>query len=220
MTTENAATPKIDALLAGRVAQILFLLLSLLLVIGVLRDSLILLYSGLGSRGNFFLNGLKRITTPSGLPILLSLALCITTILWLYRSHVKMTRMDGKASRFKSYWTIIGFFIPIVNLFRPIQVVSELWNANVKDQSHKNESNPTNATGDKSAAPAIIIIWWVLLVLYPVPRLITSTIFRMDTSSEAIGTGIVQSIMLCISALLATVIIERITFTQNLENEI
>lgn len=45
-------------------------------------------------------------------------------ISWLYKAH-RSDRMNPSALDHKSFWAIIGWFVPIMNLFRPYSMISD-----------------------------------------------------------------------------------------------
>ena len=71
---------------------------------------------------------LERFDTVSMLTTFSYLGLLILTgsafISWLYKAH-RSDRVDPDALEHKSFWAIIGWFVPIMNLFRPTQMISD-----------------------------------------------------------------------------------------------
>ncbi|HXH77082.1 DUF4328 domain-containing protein [Nocardioides sp.] len=49
----------------------------------------------------------------------------ITFICWLFQAH-RSDRTDPVALQHESYWAVIGWFIPIMGLFRPYQMVDDV----------------------------------------------------------------------------------------------
>jgi hypothetical protein len=50
-------------------------------------------------------------------------------IVWLHRQRINVRAFGCRGFRFTRIWTVIGFLIPVVNSYRPYQVVSEVWRA-------------------------------------------------------------------------------------------
>ncbi len=84
----------------------------------------------------------------------LYIAAGIAFLMWIYRAHRNLPSLQAANLRFTPGWAVGWFFIPIMNLFRPYQVVSEIWKA----------SNPkvdtTDGTSWKSVATSPIVGWW------------------------------------------------------------
>jgi hypothetical protein len=69
-------------------------------------------------------------------------------ISWLYKAH-RSDRLDPVALSHKSFWAIIGWFVPIMSLFRPTQMISD-----------------TRRGADPLAvSPAYQPIWWGAFIL-------------------------------------------------------
>ncbi len=85
---------------------------------------------------------------------LVSLAITAVAFLtWLHRARVNVRALGVRRLAYGREWTVLGFLVPLLNLFRPYQVVREIWQA----------SDPS--TGDPMAwkvvtAPRRIAIWW------------------------------------------------------------
>ena len=78
----------------------------------------------------------------------------IAFFMWIHRVHRNLPSLHVLGLRFSPGWAVGWFFVPIFSLFRPFQVVSEIWKAS--DPSiHKEDG-----TVWKNAASSPIIGWW------------------------------------------------------------
>jgi hypothetical protein len=79
-------------------------------------------------------------------------------IVWLRRSYRNLTAFNSAPTRFTDGWAIGAWFVPVLNLFRPKQIVDECWT----------ESGPGRTAGDRyrpgARVPAVFNIWWGLMV--------------------------------------------------------
>jgi hypothetical protein len=61
------------------------------------------------------------------------IAVIVVFLMWIYSAHANLRALGSRefyeSLRFSPGWAVGYFFIPIVNLFRPIQVVQEIWRA-------------------------------------------------------------------------------------------
>jgi hypothetical protein len=48
-------------------------------------------------------------------------------LLWTYRSYRHLSALSDRDLRFSPGWAVGWFFAPIMNLFRPYQVMKEIW---------------------------------------------------------------------------------------------
>jgi hypothetical protein len=81
---------------------------------------------------------------------------CVAFLLWAHRAHRNLPSLGVGNLRFKPRDAIIYFFIPILNLFRPLQVMKETWYG----------SHP--ATGRlQTGRPSMAVVgwWWGLFLI-------------------------------------------------------
>lgn len=91
------------------------------------------------------------------LRLALLLASAVAFLIWLLLVRVNVRAMGARRLRWSRSWTIAGFLIPLVNLFRPYQVIHEVWQA----------SDPDNldAFNWRSVrVPRLLLVWWLLFV--------------------------------------------------------
>jgi Domain of unknown function (DUF4328) len=89
---------------------------------------------------------------------LIFLIICIVVFLmWLYRARSNLPALGVANVRWSPGWSIAWWFIPIMSLFRPYQVVKETWQA----------SDPADLPGwRREPPPAIFGWWWALFLVY------------------------------------------------------
>ncbi len=93
--------------------------------------------------------------------LLLFLVTAIFFLVWIYRAHTNLPALGARGLKYSPGWAVAGFFVPILNLVRPYQVVKEIWKA----------SDPNVSAFDASAwqrAPASPVIgrWWVSCLVF------------------------------------------------------
>lgn len=159
--------------------------------IGLYLLSALITYSKLGDYSTFEVNGsVEEVTPLTGgeeeglLPLVGSASLVISIVTaffalrWLYVARRNLPALGAKGLRYAPWWSVGGFFIPIFSLFRPFQVVSEVWKA----------SDPGAKDGlswqDLKVPP--LIIW--CYVFYLLSAFVTATAsVMMLTSTEGAG---------------------------------
>lgn len=98
------------------------------------------------------------------------LAVGVLFILWLFRAH-RSDRMHAACLRHASGWAIGGWFVPVLNLWRPLQVVEDVRRGAVG-------SEPTRGGG-------LVIAWWLaFMASWVTGRVAGGLYFRADTSAE------------------------------------
>jgi hypothetical protein len=87
----------------------------------------------------------------SGLGILTG----IIFLKWIYRSYKNIQGFGAQGLRFSPGWAVGYYFIPILSLIRPVQVMSEIWRA-------------SDDPRDWSKRPGswLIASWWTLFLVY------------------------------------------------------
>jgi len=77
----------------------------------------------------------------------------ITSIMflcWIYRSSKNLRSLSEQSMRFTPGWAVGWYFIPLLNLWKPYQVMKEIWNV-----SHKTENTSL----------AVVRSWWALWII-------------------------------------------------------
>jgi len=93
----------------------------------------------------------------------------ITFLRWIYRSNKNLRALSGESMVFTPGWSVGWFFIPIAVLWKPYQVIKEIWNV-----SH----------GRVPADHAIVNWWWALwLISNFLGRLAFKVVMRADDAS-------------------------------------
>lgn len=77
---------------------------------------------------------------------------------WLQRACDNLDPLGVKGQNYTKGWQLLGFIIPILSFFRPVQIMSELWRASDPQAAQQGE-----AAWKLSAAPSTIKAWWSLV---------------------------------------------------------
>ncbi len=85
-------------------------------------------------------------------------ATAITFIAWLHRSRINARAFGCRRFRYSRVWAITGFVTPLVNLFRPLQVVSEIW------QASDPRAMETTIDWKTAPIPGFVFLWWYMLI--------------------------------------------------------
>lgn len=87
---------------------------------------------------------IDRLTLWTALEVVALLVTGILFIIWLHTAH-RSARMDRAVLRHKSGWAIGGWFVPVLNLWRPFQMVTDV---------------RRGATGDETVGASLLQGWW------------------------------------------------------------
>jgi hypothetical protein len=79
-------------------------------------------------------------------------------LMWFHRAHRNLPALGIQEPDYSPRWAVAGFFVPFINVWRPYQVMREVWNA----------SDPDTVEGlswkEMSPSP-LVKWWWALFVL-------------------------------------------------------
>src|SRR5258708_611842 len=84
-----------------------------------------------------------------------ALLTAVSFLTWIYRAHENLKSLGATDLKYSPGWAIGGFFVPILNIVRPYQVVTEIWKAS---GSGVGRPGRTNWTYEKT--PVFIGLWW------------------------------------------------------------
>jgi uncharacterized protein DUF4328 len=87
----------------------------------------------------------------SGLGIVTGIAF----LKWIYRAYKNIQGFGAQGLRFSPGWAVGYYFIPILSLIRPVQVMSEIWRA----------SDDPRYWSQRECS-WLIAVWWILFLLY------------------------------------------------------
>ncbi len=111
----------------------------------------------------------------------LGLVSAVAFLMWTSTLTKRLIELGVTNMKYAPTWSVLGFLIPILNLFRPYQVMSELWRA----------SEVVPGPDDpwvKRQAPMIVGVWFAILIVESiVGRLVSRASF--DTIEQVMQTA-------------------------------
>ncbi len=94
----------------------------------------------------------------------LQLAVLVVTailfLVWIYRSHRNLTALGASGLKYSPKWAVGGWFIPIMNLWRPYQVTAEIAKA-----SGPESSDPEGQAWQTASVSPLLKFWWALWII-------------------------------------------------------
>jgi hypothetical protein len=145
--------------------------------------------------------------------------IAVAFIAWIHRCRINVRAFGCRRFRYPRIWAIIGFFIPILNFFRPYQVVSEIWRA----------SDPraveTPVAWISMPVSRYVLAWWVMLLMSAFLEIlaggfVTYSGVTTDDLFAARSIGVLVGITGASSAILAYLVISGIEESQEEKWEI
>ena len=93
--------------------------------------------------------------------LLLATGICF--FVWMYRMDKNLRAFGAEELQFRPGWVVGYFFVPIMNLYRPYQALSEIWQASDPDPAAR-----TKAGRQHLHPPALLGFWWGCWLLWSV----------------------------------------------------
>lgn len=129
--------------------------------------------------------------------LVLSIATGITFLMWIYRSNKNLRTLSTEPMHFTPGWSVGWYFVPIANLFKPYQVMKELWTVSHQDEDH---------------SYAIVGWWWALWIISNLlSRIAFRLVLRAEDASDYAMSAMVYIISDGIDVILTVVALAMIT---------
>lgn len=151
-----------------------------------------------------------------GLIAILQLPIFISTVIffliWLHRSYKNLDPLGARHLEHTPGWAVGYWFIPILNLFKPFQVVRDIWN-----ESDPDVDPEMGFLSGGGGTPALLGVWWALWLS---SNIIANASSRMDMTASgefgSVSTTVygVASILTMFAAIAAIKVVTGITQRQ------
>jgi len=117
---------------------------------------------------------------------LIYLAVYLTTVvvfaMWIHRANRNVRALGATHLQFTPGWAVGWYFVPIFNLWKPMQAMREIWHASRNPQAAPDDNTPT-----------LIGAWWTLwLVTNFLGQLSLRYTLRAETSSAMVAAEIIS----------------------------
>ncbi len=108
----------------------------------------------------------------------------IVFIIWFYRAHANLKPLGATGLTYTSTWAAGGWFVPFLNLVRPVQIAQEIWR----------NSDPEDVMEDYVARVAtgnslLVGLWWAFYLISNVIANITMSLNGAVNSPETLKTA-------------------------------
>ncbi|MDD5094292.1 MAG: DUF4328 domain-containing protein [Dehalococcoidia bacterium] len=112
----------------------------------------------------------------NGMLLLFYFVSAVVFLMWIHRAHRNLPSLHARGLRFSPGWAIGWFFVPIFSLFRPYQVMSEIWRGSDPD------TDPKNATAWENSPVSPLVGWWWALFL--ASMIVGNVVLRLAFNAE------------------------------------
>jgi hypothetical protein len=112
-------------------------------------------------------------------------------VVWFYRARVN-AEGHGWPQRQSRVWTITAWFVPLVNLWFPFQIMADIWRAGL----------PTEARANRAILPGI---WWTCLLAFFLSSAATGS------ANQVWYAGIPTEISGALAAIMSAVLVRKVS---------
>jgi len=139
--------------------------------------------------------------------ILVIVSIGLMFIAWMFRAYKNLLALGVTNRRFAQWWTIGGWVIPIWGLFRPKQIVDEIWRGSSPEQAYDQERSRIHTTSfgemypstgwvAEPTVPTPVHLWWAAFLIGRTIIAVAGSAFDQDDGDLAgVQTGIIWLII-------------------------
>jgi len=120
------------------------------------------------------------------LQLILYVATVISFLMWFRRAYENVPAVAGIATKYSPGWAVGGFFVPILNVFRPYQIAREMW----------------IATLGTSIGYGLVGFWWFLFLAMDLLASASARMMQRAQTVAAMRTATAYSIAADIASVL------------------
>ncbi len=138
----------------GLAAQIFVGLSSVLLMVLLVIEVLLareIGSNGLSTRTSTMADIELIVVTGAGIGLVVSI---VVNLVLLYRLAANGAKLIPAAADHRPHWAVTGWFVPIMNLFRPYQMAKQVWRS----------SASSDAGSPQAPEPELFKLWWGLTI--------------------------------------------------------
>jgi heme/copper-type cytochrome/quinol oxidase subunit 3 len=130
----------------------------------------------------------------------LFIAGAVVFIRWMYGAYQNLDLVAPGERRYSAGWAIGSWFVPIMNLFRPKQMINDIWRAGGRDT--------------EDAQPGFLLLsWWLLWLLSSWIVNAAARLYQRAETAEEIKTGtilyLISDAMSVVCAILAIIVVRK-----------
>jgi hypothetical protein len=197
----------------GTLAQVALLLNVILAVVSIaLSARLFAAYSGLLVADYMDEDWVERIERPIRTIFAVMWSFRFVTaamvVTWMYKAYRNLPILGHSTLDNKPIWAIVCWFVPIMNLFAPYQVVREIWW----------RSDPEILTANPHRSTPLVVSWWTVWISNMVLALWTNHVNKyVETATDmvwATGSDLLHLTATTVAAVLLMAIIAAINRRQ------
>lgn len=99
------------------------------------------------------------------LQLVLYLGTAVAFLMWFQSVHENLPGLGGRELKYTPGWAVGGFFVPFLNLVRPLQVMREVWHGSDPRGIDRDVASGGPSIRNQLGTPALVGWWWVLFLV-------------------------------------------------------
>ncbi len=99
------------------------------------------------------------------LQVLVSIGTAVAFLSWFHRVHRNLPSLGGRELKYTPGWAVGGFFVPFLNLVRPLQVMREVWHGSDPSGIARDMAPSGASIRNQLGTPALVGWWWALFLI-------------------------------------------------------
>lgn len=115
------------------------------------------------------------------LQLLVYFATAVAFLAWFHRVHKNLPCLGGRGLKYSPGWAVGGFFVPFLNLVRPLQVMREVWHGSDPSGLERDTASSGPSIRNQLGTPALMGWWWALFLI---ANFLGNIIIRMSFSEN------------------------------------
>lgn len=133
---------------------------------------------------------------------LLGPGLGVAFVLWTSRVYRNLPALGADEPRFRPVWAVLGWFVPVVSLWRPKQLIDDAWRIGDPDLP------PTMTPRWRGRPVSSLLHWWWGLFL--VSTLLASATLLLADPAVVLVVGSAARVLRIVDAVLAALVVDRL----------
>ena len=135
--------------------------------------------------------------------LIVYIAAIVMFCVWTYRANANIHALGAANLRFSPGWAVGWYFVPIANLWKPYQVMNEIWRAS------------KNPSGWQDEASSSIVGWWWFWWIVSSVQISVETSPQQETLETAISPfGLISVALDLIAAVFAFRVVKQVGLLQ------
>jgi hypothetical protein len=101
-------------------------------------------------------------------------------LVWFHRAYTNLHALGMEPLRCRAGWAVGGWFVPILNLVRPKQIMNDIWRGSDPAAPASNDG-----AWHRAPVPALLQLWWALFLMsWLVDRLLVGSALFYEPAAQ------------------------------------